>query len=72
MKPTFCRDCDHVVEETRKRSPHGWLCAKHKRLEGQGFVDPGLWIELEPFLKCSAVNGGLCLLFEPRRERNED
>jgi hypothetical protein len=36
-------------------------------LEGQGFVDPDLWIEMEPFLKCSVVNGGLCLLFEPRR-----
>lgn len=68
MKPTFCRNCDHVVEDTRKRSPHQWLCGRHKRLEGQGFVDPDLWIEMEPFLKCSAVNGGICELFEPRRE----
>jgi hypothetical protein len=67
VKPTFCRDCDHVVEDTRKRSPHQWLCGRHKRLEGQGFVDPDLWIEMEPFLKCSVVNGGICLLFEPRR-----
>jgi len=68
MTPTFCRDCDHVVEESRRRSPFQWLCAKHKRLEGQGFVHPELWVEQEPFLKCSAVNGGLCELFEPRRE----
>lgn len=67
MKPTFCRDCDHVVEDTRKRSPHQWLCGRHKRLEGQGFVDPDLWIETDPFLRCKDVNGGACELFDPRR-----
>lgn len=71
MKPTFCRDCEWVVEETRKRPPHQWLCSRHKRLEGQGFVHPELWSDLEPFLKCAAVNGGLCPLFEPRRNNPE-
>ena len=69
MKPTFCRDCDNVVEETRKRSVHSWLCSKHKRLEGQGFIDPDWWAENEPFLKCTAVNGGMCPLFTPRRDK---
>lgn len=69
MMPTFCRDCDHVVD--RKKSPHQWLCARHRKLEGQGFVDPDLWISSEPFLRCSAVNGGLCELFETRRQKPE-
>lgn len=68
MRPTFCRECDHVVEETRKRGPHQWLCGLHKRIEGQGFVDPEWWVENEPFLKCVNVNGGACPLFEPRRK----
>jgi hypothetical protein len=70
MTPTFCHDCEHVSDETRKRSPHGWLCLKHKRLEGQGFVHPDYWSNEEPYLRCKDVNGGLCPLFEKRRENN--
>lgn len=64
---TFCKDCDYVAEDTRKRHPSQWLCLKHKRLEGHGFVDPDYWAEHEPYLKCVNVNGGACPLFEPRR-----
>lgn len=71
MTPTYCHACDHVVEDTRKRSPHQWLCNRHKRLEGQGFVHPDYWTSEEPFLRCSAVNGGLCPLFETRRQKPE-
>lgn len=67
MQPTWCRDCDHVVEDTRKRNPTQWLCSRHKRLEGQGFVSPEWWTDQEPFLRCKDVNGGLCPLFEQRK-----
>ncbi|MNF00184.1 hypothetical protein D3C87_1367430 [compost metagenome] len=68
MTPTFCTDCEFVVAESRKRSPSGWLCLKHKRLEGQGFVDPKFWSNEEPYLRCKDVNAGACPLFEKRRE----
>lgn len=71
MTPTFCRDCDHVAEDSRKRHVSQWLCLRHKRLEGQGFVDPDYWADQEPYLKCRDVNGGLCPLFSPRREGKE-
>lgn len=71
MTPTFCRDCDHVEASSRKRHPTQWVCLRHKRLEGQGFVDPELWIESDPFLRCKDVNGGLCELFEPKKGETE-
>mgnify|MGYP001607881414 CR=1 FL=1 len=71
MTPTFCRDCEWVVAESRKRSVMQWLCMRHKRLEGQGFVHPEYWAESEPFLRCKDVNGGLCELFEPKKGETE-
>lgn len=63
---TFCRDCQHVHEATRKSPPYRWLCVKHKRLEGSGFVDPDYWAKHEPYLRCVDVNGGACPLFKER------
>lgn len=71
MTPTFCTQCDNVVAETRKRHPSGWLCIRHKRLEGMGFVNPEYWSNDEPYLKCKDVNSGACPLFTPIREKQE-
>lgn len=68
---TFCVDCRHVHEDSRKRSPTQWLCSRHKRLEGMGFVHPQYWTNEEPFLKCNAVNAGACPLFEPKEDRSD-
>lgn len=70
--PTFCRECDNVHAESRKRVPSQWLCSKFKRLEGHGFVDPEKWAEMEPFMKCRDINGGACPLFVKRRDGQHD
>ena len=66
-RPTFCIECDNVVEESRKRLPTQWLCRMQPRLEGQGFVAPHVWVEMEPFMRCSGCNGGACPMFIERR-----
>jgi hypothetical protein len=43
-----------------------------KRVEGGGFVDPQMWVDQEPFMKCSQINGGDCPLWTPRREPQSD
>lgn len=63
--PTFCRDCDHVERESRKRPAYYWLCLQHPTLQGHGFVDPDTWTNGAPYLRCSHVNGGICKLFKP-------
>lgn len=65
---TYCRDCDHVVADSRKRHPAAWLCSRFPRVEGGGFVDPEKWVTDEPFMKCKDINGGACPLFTPIRE----
>lgn len=62
-RPTFCSECDHVYPETRKKLPVYWLCMKHPRLEGMGFVAPNLWVEMEPYQRCVGINGGKCPCF---------
>lgn len=71
MTPTFCSQCEWVVAESRKRHPGQWLCSRHKRLDGHGFVDPDYWSNEEPFLKCRDTNHGACPLFTPIREKQE-
>lgn len=68
QQPTFCETCDNVHPETRKRSPTQWLCLKFRRIDGGGFVAPTVWAKEEPFLKCSAVNGGACPFYRSRRD----
>jgi hypothetical protein len=65
---TFCEDCDGVVEESRKRLPSNWLCIHFRRLEGQGFVSPRAWAEMEPYMRCVNINGGACPMFSQRRQ----
>ena len=62
---TYCRDCDNVVAETRKRHPASWLCLRFPRVEGGGFVHPQQWVETEPYMKCGQINGGYCPLWTP-------
>lgn len=69
---TYCRDCDNVVSDSRRRHPSGWLCRKFKRVEGGGFVDPQMWVDQEPFMKCSQINGGDCPLWTPRPNTGGD
>ena len=72
MKETYCRDCDHVDPQSRKQHPRLWLCLMHPCLEGQGFVDPEIWTNGEPYLRCRDVNGGRCMLFKARRDGQKD
>ena len=58
--------------KSREKRPVYWLCLKHRRLEGQGFVAPDLWVSSEPFLRCKDVNGGICELFESLRNAESE
>lgn len=62
-KPTWCADCDHVLD--RKRHPAHWICIKFPRLEGGGFVAPKVWVDQEPYMRCVGINGGACPMFQP-------
>lgn len=66
--PTFCIDCIHVHRDSRKQGPWYWLCSKHPRLEGYGFVTDKTWDNAPPFLRCRDVNGGVCPLYEKEPE----
>ena len=68
MTPTFCEDCEYVLEDSRKRDPRYWLCIKHPQLEGMGFVAKDTWTNGEPYLQCRHVNGGHCLLYKARAQ----
>lgn len=58
-----CRNCDNS-----SKHPAYWLCTKHKRAEGFGFVTVEYWDNAPPFLYCKNVNGGFCPLFERRED----
>jgi hypothetical protein len=66
---TFCEDCDNVEPNSRKRSPSSWVCLKFPRIEGGGFVAPKVWATVDPFMRCTGINGGLCPVFEPLKEK---
>lgn len=61
-EPTYCSDCDNCIKG-KHVAPYMWLCAKHKRADGFGFVTPTSWDNAEPYLRCKDVNGGFCPLF---------
>ena len=69
---TKCQHCDHVHPETRGKAPYLWRCLKHPRITRVGWVtEDGYDDGNAPYLRCQDVNGGLCLLFEPKREPPE-
>jgi hypothetical protein len=72
MPATFCEDCDNVHSESRRKLPAQWLCTQFPRLEGQGFIAPKVWAEMEPYMRCVNINGGACPLFRRLREGQKD
>lgn len=68
MTFTLCDECDNVHPDTRKLHPRLWVCVKFPRLEGQGFVSSNIWVEHEPFMRCSGINGGKCPCWKPIRD----
>lgn len=61
---TFCERCAHVYKPDKNDAPWRWLCIKHRRVEGFGFVTTGAWDGFPPYLYCKDVNGGQCPLYE--------
>jgi hypothetical protein len=57
--PTLCEDCDHVIRD-KNTPPFRWLCCKHKKLEGFGWVTRTTWDNGEPYARCSQINHGAC------------
>lgn len=65
---TFCDECEH---SDRIGPPWQWLCRQHERHESFGFVTQTIWDKFSPFLRCNDVNGGMCKLFNPEKEKSE-
>lgn len=61
-EPTYCSECDNVIRE-KNAPPYRWMCAKHQRHEGFGFVTPTTWDNAPPYLFCKDTNGGRCPLY---------
>ena len=63
---TMCEDCEHLEAGSAKLPPYRWLCTKHPNL-----LDAPLSRTQrtnEPFLLCKNVNGGMCFLFNQKKE----
>jgi hypothetical protein len=67
---TWCDTCRHVEAVSRKQSAYYWLCHKHPRIGGFGFVAPEAQTNSPPFLFCRHVNGGRCPLYEKQEVEN--
>ena len=63
-EPTYCNDCVHKIVDGKNDPPWRWMCGKHKRGDGYGFVTPTTWDNAPPYLFCKDVNAGMCPLFE--------
>ena len=64
---TLCGACEHVHD--RKLAPYAWLCMAHPRLPAyDGFLTDRMHERQEPYLRCATVNGGLCRLYQPKRD----
>lgn len=68
---TICAECEHLHPDGLKNWPGRWMCLKHPRVEGFGFVTNTEWDSFPPYLYCHNVNGGECPLFEPKRTATE-
>lgn len=66
--PTLCSECDHVHTAGKNDGPWKWMCIKHPRLAGYGFVTGGTWENFPPYLFCRDTNGGACPLFKRKRD----
>jgi|ETNvirnome_2_130_1030620.scaffolds.fasta_scaffold00094_38 hypothetical protein len=65
---TLCARCDNLHPDSKGKPPWRWMCSKHPRMEGYGFVTETQWDNFDPWLYCRDVNGGCCPLHEPKRE----
>lgn len=65
---TYCENCDNVTAESRSKPSYAWTCIKHPRVSGAAFVVRGVWERDTPHLRCADVNGGMCPLFEERKD----
>ena len=63
-EPTYCIACAHVYKEGKNDPPWRWMCVKHPRGDGFGYVTPGTWDNAPPYLFCKDVNSGCCPLYE--------
>lgn len=68
MNATSCESCDNVHAETRKQHPGRWVCVKFPRLEGMNAIAPREWVNAEPYMRCTGINGGHCPVWTPRRD----
>lgn len=68
MEPTPCETCDFVHHDTRKKSPHYWLCVKFPRLENMNAIAPNTWVNHDPYNRCVNINLGYCPLWTARRD----
>ena len=67
--PVYCAECDNVSKEYATAPEYLWLCLKHPRLDGHGFVSRTIRDgNLPPYLRCKDVNGGYCYLFKPKAD----
>lgn len=72
MLITACENCDGVTAESRKGHPARWTCIHFPRLEGFSPVAPRAWVDAEPYMKCSGINGGHCPMYRPRRDGQKE
>lgn len=68
---TYCKDCKHVYRANKSDQPRWWMCIRHKRAEGFGFVTDQTWDNAPPYAFCREVNFGFCPLFEQREPQEE-
>lgn len=66
---TYCEDCDNVVD--RKKHLKYWTCSKFLNLNGKGFMSKTKWVG-DAHMKTSGINGGICPMWTPRREIEND
>jgi hypothetical protein len=69
---TYCNRCTHVFRVYKNDPPQRWLCSRHPRLEGFGFVTETTWDNAPPYLYCRDVNGGKCPMYLETKPTTEE
>ncbi len=64
-EPVWCEDCDHL-HSARSGHPRYWMCMKHPRSSGFGFVTRDKWDRFAPYMYASDINDGFCPLYTPK------
>lgn len=71
-RPTLCKTCDNVVEQSKSRHPSRWQCRMFPRTEGFGFVTDDTWDKFDPWMYCNDINGGACPLWKERKNHEPE